>query len=405
MESKPQIDKSTIDQLLGSCKTETDLFGPDGIIRQLSAALMERMLSAEMTHHLGHEKNGRSTTGNIRNGHGKKSVITGDGTIEIDVPRDRDGEFEPQLVRKHQRRLAGFDEKVISLYARGMSTRDIQGHLEELYGTSVSPDLISTVTDAVQDEVKAWQSRTLDALYYMVYLDAIHVKVRDGHTVRSKAVYVALGINHEGRKEVLGLWISENEGAKFWLHVVTELQTRGLKDILIACVDGLKGFPEAIGAVFPKTTVQVCIVHTIRYSIAQVAWKDQKAVAKSLRPVWEAPTEEAALLALDAFSQEWSLRYPSIARSWRANWDKISPFYGFTAEIRCAIYTTNAIESLNFQLRKSIKTRGHFPTDEAVFKVFYLALDRASKKWTMPIRDWKQARQQFAIYFEGRVTL
>ena len=274
-----------------------------------------------------------------------------------------------------------------------------------IYGTEVSVDLISTVTNEVQDEVKAWQSRTLEKLWYILYLDCIHVKVRDSGTVRTKAVYVALGVNKEGRKEVLGLWISENEGAKFWLSVITELKNRGVEDVLIACVDGLKGFPEAIAAVFPKTTVQVCIVHTIRNSLGQVAWKDQKAVAKALRPVWEAATEQAGLVALDDFDRAWGQQYPSIARSWRSNWDRIAPFYSFTAEIRRAIYTTNAIESLNFQLRKSIKTRGHFPTDEAVFKLFYLALDRASRRWTMPIKDWKRALQQFAILFEGRVTL
>lgn len=405
MSTRRQFDKATIDQLLGSSSTEKDLFGPEGVIRQLSAALMERMLAAEMDHHLGRLQGERSDDGNVRNGYGRKKVRTGEGDVEIAVPRDRAGEFEPQLVGKHQRRLAGFDEKVISLYARGMSTRDIQDHLQELYGTTVSPDLISTVTDAVQDEVKAWQSRPLDRMYYVLYLDAIHVKVRTGHVVTTKAVYVALGVNDEGKKEVLGLWISENEGAKFWLHVVTELQNRGLKDVLIACVDGLKGFPEAIGAIFPKATVQVCIVHTIRYSIAQVAWKDQKAVAKALRPVWEAATEDGAKLALDAFAREWGGQYPSIARSWTNNWDKISPYFSFPEEIRKAVYTTNAIESLNFQLRKSIKTRGHFPTDEAVFKVFYLALERAAKKWTMPIKNWKLARQQFAIYFGERVTL
>ena len=405
MEARPMINKELVDELVRTCKTEGDLFGPNGVIRQLSAALMERILSAEMEHHLGHAQNEPSTTGNVRNGFSTKRVTTGEGKVEVRVPRDREASFEPTLVKKHQRRLAGFDEKVISLYARGMSTRDIQGHLEELYGTEVSVDLISTVTNEVQDEVKAWQSRTLEKLWYILYLDCIHVKVRDSGTVRTKAVYVALGVNKEGRKEVLGLWISENEGAKFWLSVITELKNRGVEDVLIACVDGLKGFPEAIAAVFPKTTVQVCIVHTIRNSLSQVAWKDQKAVAKDLRPVWEASTEEAALLALEAFDRQWGKAYPSIARSWRSNWERIAPFYSFTLEIRRAIYTTNAIESLNFQLRKSIKTRGHFPSDEAVFKLFYLALDRASRRWTMPIRDWKQALQQFAILFEGRVTL
>ena len=325
------------------------------------------------------------------------------GELPIDIPRDRHGSFEPQLIPKHQTRWTGFDDKILSLYARGMTVREIQGHLEEMYGTEVSPTLISSVTDAVIEEVKAWQVRPLDALYPIVYLDCIHVKVRDAGAVRVKAVYLALGINLGGEKELLGLWIAQTEGAKFWLQVVTELKNRGVQDVFIACVDGLKGFPEAIEVVFPKTAVQLCIVHLVRYSLNYVSWKLRKAVAADLRAVYTAATAEEAAQRLAEFEGKWGEAYPTIGQSWRRNWPRITPFFDYPPEIRKVIYTTNAIESVNMSLRKVTKNRGSFPSDEALLKLFYLALRNISKKWTMPIRDWKAALTRFTIQFEDRM--
>lgn len=401
------IPPELLDQLLAGGHGKADLLGPGGLLKQLTAAIVERALQAELAEHLGYGRYEAVPKGsqNSRNGITPKTVHTESGPLELQIPRDRDGTFEPQLVKKRQRRLEGFDEKVISLYARGMSVRDIQGHLEELYGTEVSPDLISRVTDSVVQEVTAWQSRPLAPLWPIVFLDAIHVPIRDGGTLKTKAIHVALGVNMEGKKEVLGLWIAEHEGAKFWLGVVTELKNRGVRDILIACCDGLKGFPEAIRAVFPETTVQTCIVHMIRNSLRFVNPEDQRAVMVDLRPVYQAVTEAEALNALDAFGKAWDGKYASISRSWLENWEKVKPFFAFEADIRRAIYTTNAIESLNRQIRKAIKTRGQFPTDQAALKVVYLALDRASKKWTMPIKKWGQTLQQFEIHFPGRVIL
>lgn len=394
-----------LDQLLAGYSKPEDLTGKDGILKQLTARLVERALQAEMTEHLGYERHdprGRGTP-NSRNGTGTKTLKTEQGPVEIEVPRDREGTFDPQLVKKRQTRFTGFDEKILGMYARGMSVRDIQGHLEDLYGVDVSPDLISRVTSAVMDDVVAWQNRPLDAVYPIVYLDALVVKVRDQGVVRNKSVYVALGVTLAGSKEVLGLWIEQSEGAKFWLKVVNELKTRGLRDILIACCDGLKGFPEAIEAVFPETVVQTCIVHMIRNALRFVSYKDRKAVARDLRTVYTAASREEALAALDAFEQKWTRRYPMIASSWRDNWERVVPFLDFPPEIRRVIYTTNAIESMNSTLRKLVHYRGHFPTDEAAIKLLYLGLSNLEKKWGRTTRDWSSVLGQFSIFFKDRI--
>jgi putative transposase len=394
-----------LDQLLANYTKPDDLTGKDGILKQLTARLVERAMQAEMTEHLGYERHdpkGRGTP-NSRNGLGTKTLKTELGPMEIEVPRDRDGSFEPQLVKKRQTRFTGFDEKILSMYARGMTVRDIQGHLEDLYGVDVSPDLISRVTSAVAEDVIAWQTRALEAVYPIVYLDALVVKVRDQGVVRNKSVYIALGVTVAGSKEVLGLWIEQNEGAKFWLKVVNELKNRGVKDILIACCDGLKGFPEAIETAFPVTVVQTCIVHMIRNSLRFVSYKDRKAVAKDLRPVYSAASREEAAAALDAFEAKWARRYPMIASSWRSNWERVVPFLDFPPDLRKVIYTTNAIESLNSSLRKLLHYRGHFPTDEAVFKLLYLALTNIEKKWERSLRDWSNVLGQFSIFFKDRI--
>jgi putative transposase len=394
-----------IDSLLADYKKPEDLIGEHGLLKQLTKALVERALQAEMTEHLGHGKNEpvENATGNTRNGTSQKTLQGDFGKLPIDIPRDRHGNFEPQLIPKHQTRWTGFDDKILSLYARGMTVREIQSHLEEMYGTEVSPGLISTVTEAVMEEVKAWQARPLDTLYPIVYLDCIHVKVRDSGAVRVKAVYLALGINLSGEKELLGIWIAQTEGAKFWLQVVTELKNRGVTDIFIACVDGLKGFPEAIETVFPKTTVQLCLVHLVRYSLQYVSWKLRKAVAADLKLIYQSATVEEAEMRLTEFEQKWDAAYPPIGQSWRRNWERIVPFFDYPPEIRKVIYTTNAIESLNMSLRKITKNRGSFPSDDALTKLFYLAIRNISKKWTMPIRDWKAALTRFTIQFEDRM--
>lgn len=393
------------DALLANYQKPEDLIGENGLLKQLTKMLVERALETEMTEHLGHDRSGTvsNLTGNTRNGHSVKTLQGDFGELPLDIPRDRQGAFEPQLVAKHQTRWSGFDDKIISLYARGLSVREIQGHLEEMYGTEVSPSLISAVTDAVSEDVKVWQARPLDPLYPILYLDCIHVKVRDAGAVRTKAVYLAIGVNMEGHKEVLGLWISQTEGAKFWLQVVTELKTRGVQDIFIACVDGLKGFPEAIEAVYPKAAVQLCIVHMVRNSLNFVPWKMQKEVAADLKLIYTSSTVELAEQMLTDFEKKWDKDYQSIGLSWRRNWARIIPFFDYPPEIRKVIYTTNAIESINMSLRKVIKTRSSFPTDEAVTKLFYLALRNISKKWTMPIRDWKAALNRFTIQFEERI--
>jgi putative transposase len=395
-----------LDEILKDYEKPEDLLGKDGIFDQLKKAVMERALGAELTEHLGYEEGDPSGkgSGNSRNGYGKKRVTTDNSQVEVEVPRDREGSFEPQLVRKRQTRLPGFDEKVISMYARGMTVREIRGHLEELYGIGVSPDLISRVTAEVLDEVKAWQSRPLDPLYMVVFLDALRVKIRDEGTVRNKAVYLALGVRTDGTKEVLGLWIERNEGAKFWLLIMNELKNRGVEDILIAVVDGLKGFPEAINAAFSETRVQTCIVHLIRHSLAFVSYKERRQVVKALKAIYQAPTAEAAEEGLSDFEAKWDDRYPAISRSWRRNWEQVIPFFDFPPSIRKVIYTTNAIESLHSSIRKVIKNRGHFPNDEAATKLIYLALRNIEKKWIMPARTWKEALNQFAVLFEDRLN-
>jgi putative transposase len=401
--TRPAVKAELLEQLLKSVAKPEDLLGPDGLLHQLKGALMQRMLEAEMTEHLGYEPNeakGRGT-GNSRNGHSAKTVETESGPVEIRVPRDRNGTFEPQAVPKHRRRLDGFDDKVLALYARGMSTRDIQGHLRELYGTEVSPDLISRVTDAVVDEVKAWQNRPLEAVYPIVYLDALFVSIRDGGSVTKKAVYVALGMTLDGSREVLGFWIEATEGARFWLNILTELKNRGVQDVFFACCDGLTGLPQAIEAAFPKAVVQTCIVHMIRASLRYVSLADRKAVVALLKPIYAAETESAAQAALELFEQRWNGKYPTVGKLWRARWNEVVPFLAYPKEVRRILYTTNVIESLNFQLRKVLKPKGAFPSDEAVTKILFLALQHAKVRWKPPV-TWKQALAHFAIMFGDR---
>jgi putative transposase len=366
--------------------------------------LAERALNAEMDHHLdGEAAEGRS---NSRNGYGRKTLLTETGKLPIAVPRDRLSTFEPQLIAKYRRRLPGFDDKIVSMYARGMTVREIEGHLAELYGIDVSPDLISAVTDAILDEIAEWQNRPLEAVYPLVFFDALRVKVRDEGTVRNKAVYLALGVRADGRKEILGLWIEQTEGAKFWLRVMTELKNRGVEDVLIAVVDGLKGFPDAITAVFPQAQVQTCIVHLIRNSLEFVSYKDRKAVAAALKEIYRAKDADAGAAALDAFAKgEWGLRYPAITMSWRRHWPAVIPFFAFPLDVRRIIYTTNAIEALNAKLRRAVRTRGHFPSDDAALKLLYLVLNLAEREWRMPPREWGMARAQFAILFDDRFQL
>ncbi len=402
-----EIKDELIDELIKGYQSPEEILGENGLLKQLTKAVLERCLQGEMTHHLGYAKNeikGKNS-GNSRNGSSRKTVTGDQGEIPIKIPRDRKGTFEPLIVPKGQTRFNEFDDKIISLYARGLTTRDIQSHLEEIYGVEVSPALISTVTDAVEEEVKAWQNRGLDAVYPIVYMDAIRVKVRHNGQVQNKAIYLAIGITMEGVKEVLGMWTAETEGAKFWMHVVTELKSRGVKDIFIACVDGLKGFPEAIEAVYPQTQVQLWIVHMVRHSLKYVSWKKRKEVAADLKAIYTAPTTAQASANLEEFSRKWDSEYPSISVSWRTNWERITPLFGYPPEIRKVIYTTNAIESLNMSLRKVTKNRGSFPNDESAFKLLYLALRNIAKKWTMPLWDWKSALNQFAILFEGRMPL
>lgn len=399
------IDHKLIDELLKDYKKPEDITGEDGLLKQLTKALVERAMQAEMKCHLGyapHAASGRNS-GNSRNGKYSKTIQGNFGQATIEVPRDREGKFEPQIIEKGQKRFDGFDDKIISLYARGMTVRQIQQHLEEIYGVDVSPSLISAVTDEISQEVTAWQTRPLQETYAIVYLDSLFVKIRDEGQVRNKALYLALGVTLEGKKEALGLWLEQTEGAKFWLRVLTEIQNRGVRDIMIVCVDGLSGFPEAIEAVYPKAQVQGCLVHMVRNSLRFVPWKDRKAVAADLKPIYQAPTREAGELALEAFAKKWDEKYPLISPQWRKRWALLSPFFEYPAEIRRVIYTTNAIESLNMSLRKILKVRGGFPNDEAALKLVYLALDRASRRWTMPVQNWKQALNRLAIIFAGRI--
>jgi putative transposase len=400
------IDKELLDKLLADYKGPEDLIGEQGLLKQLTKALVERAMQAELTHHLGYKKHdlaGRGS-GNARNGTSKKTLQGDFGEAEIEVPRDRNGSFQPQIVPPHERRFLGFDDKILSLYARGMTTREIQGHLQEVYGVEVSPSLISTVTDAVIEEVKAWQMRPIEPLYPILFLDALMVKMRHEGRVENRAVYVAIGIDLEGRKDVLGLWTSANEGAKFWLQVLTELRNRGMKDVFIACVDGLKGFPEAIETVFPQAQVQLCIVHLVRASLNYVSWQHRKAVANDLKTIYRAATAEEAERALRDFAAKWDGKYPTIAALWQRNWQRVIPFFAFAPEIRKIIYTTNAVESLNMSLRKSLKTRGAFPSEEAALKVMYLALRKVIAKWKPPLH-WKAALNRFTILWEDRIRI
>jgi putative transposase len=398
MDIKPEV----LDELLKGIKTQDDLAGPNGLLKALTKALVERALEGELTHHLGYEKNDPVGygNGNSRNGKSRKTLKSEQGEVEIAVPRDRQGSFEPQLVRKHQTRWDGLDEKIIALYSRGMTVRDIQAQLQEMYGVDVSPGLISEVTDAVLDEVKTWQSRPLENMYPVLYLDALMVKMRHEGRVENRAVFVAIGVDEEGQKDVLGLWSAANEGAKFWLSVMTELKNRGLRDVYIVCTDGLRGFPQAIESVFPQAQVQTCIVHLIRASLNYVSWKERKTVAADLKPIYKAPTAEAAQEALDEFRAKWP-KHQVVADVWTRNWERVTPFFQFPEDIRKIIYTTNAVESLHMSLRKVTKNRGSFPNEEAAFKLLYLALRNVSKKWST-VQGWREAMRQFEIVFPGR---
>jgi len=401
-----KLDPQVVEYLLNQMKSPKDIFGDDGILKQLKKALTERILEGELTTELGYDKHttAGNNSGNSRNGHTRKTLKTTDGDLEIEVPRDRNGEFTPTLIPKHQTRFDDLDNKIISLYSRGMSTRDMQDQLKDLYGVDISATLISNVTNEVIDEVKAWQSRPLDKVYPIVYLDALVIKVQQDKKIINKAFYLALGVNTAGQKELLGIWVSQNEGAKFWLNVLTELKNRGVDDILIACVDGLTGFPDAIQTVYPKTQVQLCIVHMVRNSLRYVGWKKKKEVAADLRSIYAAKTVDEAELALTTFCEKWDNEFPAISKSWLTHWGNITPFFEYPDEIRKVIYTTNAIESLNMSIRKVIKNKRVFPSDDAVLKQLYLALNNISKKWTMPIRDWGAAMNRFAIMFEDRLS-
>ena len=400
------IKNEILDELLKDKDPKT-IFSTEGLLGELKKALAERVLNAEMDHHLADSTQDEVLEGekasNRRNGYSKKTVLTENEAIDLAIPRDRRGSFEPQLIAKYQRRFPGFDEKLISMYARGMSVREIQGHLRDLYGIEASPQLISTVTDAVLDEVGRWQSRPLDPLYALVFFDALRVKMRDEGTVRNKAVYLAIGVSPDGRKDVLGIWIEQTEGAKFWLRVMTEIKTRGVNDILIAIVDGLKGFPEAINAVFAETQIQTCIVHLIRNSLDFCSWKDRKPVAQELKSIYRAEDAQAAAAALQEFEDgPWGRRFAAITAMWRRHWAHVIPFFAYPPEVRKMIYTTNAIESLNAKLRRSVRIRGHFPNDEAAMKLIWLQLREITKNWKMPPREWAAAKAQFAVVFGDR---
>lgn len=402
---KPKIKDELLDELLKNYSTPEDLVGPEGLLSELKKRLIGRVLDSELTTHLGYEKHKQKAAkeNNARNGHSQKTLRSDDGELTVDIPRDRNGDFSPELISKHQRDFDGFDETIISLYSRGLSTREIQGHLKEIYKVDVSPMLISNATDAVAEDVKLWQNRSLDAVYPIVYFDAIVVKVRHDGKVSNRAIYLALAINLEGRKEILGMWSSPSEGARFWLNVLTELKNRGLQDIFICCVDGLSGFVEAIESVYPQTKVQLCIVHMIRNSLKFVSWKERKEVAAELKHIYNAPTTQAAATALKQFREKYDTRFPAIGKSWENHWDNIIPFFDYPEEIRRVIYTTNAIESLNSSFRKISRSRNLFPSTESLFKLFYLAIQNISKKWTMPIRNWPSALNRFTIEFSDRM--
>ena len=401
------ITKEVLDELMKNYKGPDDITGTDGLLKQLSKALIERAMQVELTEQLGYEKGDQSkkTTNNRRNGTSKKKLRSDQGPMDIEVPRDRNGEFEPVIVPKHQREFKGFDDKILSMYSRGMTTREIAGHLKEIYGTDVSPELISRATDSVKDLLDEWRNRPLEAFYPVLFLDALVIPVKDDSRIQKKAFFLALAIRMDGQKELLGLWAEQNEGAKVWVGILNELKNRCLQDILIAAGDGLSGFADAINAVFPKAEVQLCMVHMVRNSLKFVPYKDRKAVASDLKKIYLSPSEETARSALDAFAETWDSKYPMIARSWRAKWPEIVPFLKFPEVIRKAVYTTNAIESLNYSIRKVTRNRQSFPTTEAAMKLVFMALQNISKRWTMPIRDWGAAVNQFAIIYGDRVPL
>lgn len=401
------LSKEVLDELMKNYKGPDDITGPEGLLKELTKALVERAMQAEMTDHLGYEKSeqNKKLTDNRRNGSTKKTLRSDQGPMEVDIPRDRNGEFEPVIIPKHQRDFKGFDDKILSMYARGMTTREIAGHLKEIYGTDVSPELISRATDSVKELLEEWRSRPLEAFYPVLFLDAIVIPVKDDSKIRKKAFFLALAIRMDGQKELLGLWSEQNEGAKFWLGVLNELKNRGLQDVLIAAVDGLSGFPEAINTVFPKTEVQLCMVHMVRNSLKFVPFKDRKTVAADLKKIYLSPSEDAAQTALDSFAEKWDAKYPMISRSWRTKWPEIIPFLKFPEVIRKAVYTTNAIESLNYSIRKVTKNRQSFPTTDSAMKLIFMALQNISKRWTMPLRDWGSAVNQFVIIYGERVPL
>jgi putative transposase len=403
--SKRTRQDELLDELLKEYGGSAGVTGPEGLLKDLTRKVINRAMGAELSHHLGYEPGEAPPQGqdNRRNGKTDKTVRTGQGPVTVEVPRDRDGSFEPQMIPKHQRHFDGFDDKILSMYARGMTVRDIRAHLEEIYGVEVSPDLISRVTDAVVEEMTTWQTRPLDRVYLVAYLDALVIKVRDKSGVQNKSVYIVVGVRPDGSKDVLGLWLQATEGAKFWLTILSELRQRGVEDILVLCADGLSGLPEAVEAAFPQAIFQTCIVHMVRSSTRFVPWKDRKAVCADLKTVYNAETVEAAELALEAFERKWGKRFPMIATAWRRRWHEVTPFLAFPSEIRRAIYTTNAIEALNRQLRKVLKTRGHMPNEQAALKLLYMAILNAQKNWGGRDRRWNNALLQFAIYFEGRI--
>jgi transposase-like protein len=401
------ITKEVLDELLKGCRGPDDFYGPDGLVKQLSKALIERMMEAELTEQIGYEKSesGEKATNNRRNGKTSKTLRTDQGPMEIEVPRDRDSEYEPLVVRKHQREWRGFDNKILSMYALGLSTKAIQENLKDIYNVEVSPELISRVTDEVKGLVDEWRNRPLEPFYPVMFFDALRVNIRDEGHVSKKAVYLALSIRLDGQKELLGMWIERNEGSKFWTGILNELKNRGVQDALIAAVDGLTGFPEAVNAVFPETEVQLCMVHMVRNSVKYVPYKDRKAVTADLKEIYLAPSADAAESALERFAGKWDRKYPAISKSWRNRWNEVIPFMKFSPEIRKAVYTTNAIESLNYTLQRNLKTRQSFPNDEAAMKLIFMILRRISKRWTMPIRNWGEALHQFAVIYGDRVPL
>lgn len=401
----PDIPQELINLVASKVKTQADLSGPDSIMQKLFKAIVEKSMNAELDHHLGYEKHSLQGhgSGNSRNGRGRKRIITNHGSLPIETPRDRNGTFEPQLIPKRERRFKAFDHIILALYSRGMTTRDIESTVRELYGVELSPTLISQVTEALEEEVRNWQSSPLEAVYPLIWLDGLTIKVHQDRQVVQKTVYLALGLTLEGRKELLGIWMAENEGAKYWAQVLVELQSRGVKDVLIFCVDGLTGFPAAIGSVFPRSEIQLCIVHMVRASLRYVADKDRKAVAKSLRIVYHAPGIEAAEAALEAFEREWGSRYMSVVRLWRRKWENVIPLFAYPPDIRKVMYTTNAIESVNMTIRKAIRNRRIFPSDASAVKLVYLAVRQAAENWTRPIKDWNQAYNFLLVKFGSRL--